>query len=459
MECLTVVEIKAYLSTANSNWHRDLKLSLPNRNIDSPTAPSIGFSCKVLMFQKYYSSWKITELLGISDFRYLWISSSIWWQARWMEELIVGWVVLELTDSAGLVALVSFCRMAPFMLLGPFFSTIIRYFSYRWLIVNAQIINCIVNGIFWSLAFLDYLVFWHIVLGSLFIGLGSAYDWSSRRAIIPDLVGKNRTTSAMVLETVPQNVSRLLGPLLSGILLEYTGTAGGFFALFLMYTVQILVIIKLSNKTDQKVQSKNHLTPYKDLLLAFRYSRKDYRIMGVLVITFLMNSLAFSYQVLLPVFVRDVLGLGPIELGILGAGGGIGSIMGIIIIDRLGHYFQESLIFTISSLVNALATFIFAISISFQLSLVMLIILGIGQTGFSIMQSSIILRSSSNPMRARVMGLLVLAIGGGPPGRLLIGTLAGFAGAPIALSMAAGMACLGIVTVFYRFGDKQKAPY
>ena len=110
MECLTVVEIKAYLSTANSNWHRDLKLSLPNRNIDSPTAPSIGFSCKVLMFQKYYSSWKITELLGISDFRYLWISSSIWWQARWMEELIVGWVVLELTDSAGLVALVSFCR-------------------------------------------------------------------------------------------------------------------------------------------------------------------------------------------------------------------------------------------------------------------------------------------------------------------------------------------------------------
>ena len=402
------------------------------------------------MLARLGSRWKAVELLSFPDFRYLWISSSIWWQARWMEELIVGWVVLELTDSAGMVALVSFCRMAPFMLFGPFFNTVLRYMSYRWLIVNAQFINCAINGLFWILAFLGDLAFWHLVLGSICVGLGGAYDWSSRRALIPDLVGKDRTTDAMVLETVPQNISRLIGPLMSGLLLEYSGTKGGFLALFLMYAVQIVVIVRLSAETNRRDRKKSRLAPWKDLLLAFRYSKRNPRISGVLTVTFLMNAFAFSYQVLLPVFVRDVLFLGPLELGILGSGVGIGSILGIVLIDRLGQHYRDGLVFTISSLLNAVATLVFAFSTSFPLSLAMLIVVGVGQTGFGVMQSSIILRSSSDAMRARVMGLLVLAIGGGPPGRLLVGTLAGVVGAPLALSICASLATMGVLSVLWR---------
>ena len=408
------------------------------------------------MFVRLGSRWKAARLLSIPDFRNLWISSSIWWQTRWMDELIIGWVVLELTDSAGMVALVSFCRMAPFMLFGPFFSTVVRYVSYRWLIVNAQFIYCIVNGLFWVLALLGDLAIWHVVTGSILIGLGSAYDWSCRRALIPDLVGKDRTTDAMVLETVPQNVSRLIGPLMSGVLLEFGGTKGGFLALFLLQIIQIAVIVRLSAEADRKDRKKGRLGPRKDLLLGFRYARRNPRISGVLIITFLMNAFAFSYQVLLPVFVRDVLFLGPLELGILGAGAGIGSILGIVLIDRLGQYYREGIVFTISSLLNAVATMIFALSISFPLSLAMLVLVGIGQTGFSIMQSSIILRSSSDAMRARVMGLLVLAIGGGPPGRLMVGALAGVLGAPVALALCAGVASLGVGSVLWRLGGLRR---
>ncbi len=408
------------------------------------------------MLTRLRSRWKAAELLSVPDFRNLWISSSIWWQTRWMDELIVGWVVLELTDSASMVALVSFSRMAPFMLFGPFFSTVVRYVSYRWLIVNAQFINLIVNGLFCTLAFLGDLQFWHIVLGSVCIGMGSAYDWSSRRALIPDLVGKDRTTDAMVMETVPQNISRLIGPLMSGILLEFAGPKGGFLALFILQIAQIAVIVRLSAATDRKDRKNSRLAPWKDLLLAYRYSRRNPRISGVLLITFLMNAFAFSYQVLLPVFVRDVLFLGPLELGILAAGTGIGSILGIALIDRLGRYYRDGMVFTISSLLNAVATLIFALSTSFPLSLAMLILVGIGQTGFGIMQSSIILRSSMDAMRARVMGLLVLAIGGGPPGRLLVGSLAGVAGAPLAVSLCAGVASMGVVGVLWRLGGMRK---
>ena len=66
----------------------------------------------------FASRWQATDLLSIPDFRNLWIANSIWWQARWMEELIIGWVVLDQTDSASLVGLISFARMAPFMLVN-----------------------------------------------------------------------------------------------------------------------------------------------------------------------------------------------------------------------------------------------------------------------------------------------------------------------------------------------------
>ena len=213
------------------------------------------------------------------------------------------------------------------------------------------------------------------------------------------------------------------------------------------------MIVRLSADTDRKGRKKGRLGPMKDLLLGYRYSRRHPRISGVLIITFIMNAFAFSYQVLLPVFVRDVLFLGPLELGILGAGTGIGSILGIALIDRLGQHYRDGLVFTISSLVNALATLIFAVSTSFPLSLIMLVLVGVGQTGFGIMQSSIVLRTSSDAMRPRVMGLLVLAIGGGPPGRLLVGGLAAVAGRAPGPHDLRRDRQLGVVSVLWRVAD------
>jgi hypothetical protein len=82
----------------------------------------------------------------------------------------------------------------------------------------------------------------------------------------------------------------------------------------------------------------------------------------------------------------------------------------------------------------------------------MLILAGVGQAGFSVMQSSIILQSASDAMRARVMGTLVLAIGGGPPGRLAIGAVATAFGAPFALCGSAGIAAVGIIGGLLRLG-------
>ena len=105
------------------------------------------------------------------------------------------------------------------------------------------------------------------------------------------------------------------------------------------------------------------------------------------------------------------------------------------------------MIFTVGSALSCLGLVAFSLSTTFTLSVGLLFLSGIGQAAFSIMQSAIILVQATDDMRGRVMGTLVLAIGGGPLGRLQSGAMAGVWGAPLAvgaMSALAGLATLGV---------------
>ena len=400
-------------------------------------------------FTRVASRWKAAELLLNRDFRYLWASNALWWQCRWMEELMIGWVALELTDSAAMVAFVAFLRTAPFLLLGPFIGTVVRRVSYRWLIVRSQLINVLVAGGLGVLGFLDMLSFWPVAVGSLLIGLGGAFDWSSRRSMVPDLVGKDRMMDAMMLENIPQNISRILGPFLSGVILAQFGTRGCFPVLWVFYMAGFVLLFRLSDIRSQD-QSAERASPWKDLRDGLRFSWGNQRILGVLGITFFMNAFTFPFHALLPVFARDVLHQGPQELGLLAAGIGVGSFIGVALVTVFNRHHSVGWVFAGSSFLSSLMIMGFALSTSFPVSLLLLVLNGIGQAGFSVMQSSMILEATPDALRGRVMGALVLAIGGGPPGRLQIGGLATLFGTPVALCVSAGIGALGILWVTWR---------
>jgi MFS family permease len=181
------------------------------------------------------------------------------------------------------------------------------------------------------------------------------------------------------------------------------------------------------------------------MMEGWRYVRHNQPILGVLFITMIMNLWIFPYMVLLPVFARDVLGQGPTGLGILGAGAGIGAFIGLVVINRLRHVISPGWIFGLGSLSQAVAILLFAVSTNFTLSLILLILSGVGQACFGTMQSSIMLLAASDEMRSRAMGTLVLAIGAAPLGQLEVGALAELLGAPLAVGGHAGVAVLAIV--------------
>jgi MFS family permease len=166
-----------------------------------------------------------------------------------------------------------------------------------------------------------------------------------------------------------------------------------------------------------------------------------------MLITLVMNVWIFPYVSLLPAFARDVLRQGPVGLGLLSTGGGIGSFLGLLILQVLRRRVGVGALFVLGTGWMCAALVAFALSRVYAFSWAMLLCVGMGMACFGTLQSSIILLSTSDEMRSRVMGILVLAIGGDPLGQLLIGTLAERVGVQATLAAQASAAVLVLALI------------
>jgi Na+/melibiose symporter-like transporter len=384
------------------------------------------------------------------DFTRLWLADGLWWQSMWMEQIALGWIALELTDSAWWVAVVAFCRAGPLPVVGLFGPILGERFLRRHLVLFLQSVNLTGASALLLLYLAGGLQYWHLTAVAFANGAAWALDWPTRRALVPDLVGRNRVVDGMVLENVLQGLTRLTGPLLAGLSMDRLGTGGALGFLVVMSAGGVVLLAGLQTDSRSPSPPKGVSAAILRLREGLAFVRHQPAILGTLAITVIMNAWAFPFQALLPVIARDVLGQGPMGLGLLGSASGVGAMIGLLLVNWSRDRRSNEAIFAGGSLVACIGLLGLSVSTSFGLSLAALVVSGIGQAGFSIMQSSIILVEASEEMRSRAMGALVLAIGSGPLGRIQGGAMAVMWGAPVAVGAMAMSAALGIVVVAWR---------
>jgi len=387
--------------------------------------------------------WQVLAPLSNGDFVRLWLANGLWWQAMWMETMVLGWLALELSDSPWWVQVVGFYRSIPLFVIGLFGSVITDRFKRRHLIVALQSVNVLGALTMALLLYCGELQFWHLSVVALILGSTWALDWPTRRSLIPDLVGKDRTVDAMVLENFIQGFTRISGPLAAGYIMATYGNLGALITLTVLGGLGLISVVGL--ETDSKAPSKRLalFETLHEVKQGWLYVRRAAPIFGVFLVTIFMNVWAFPYMNLLPVFARDIFGLGPQGLGWLGAANGVGAFLGLGVIHLGRKKLSNEWLFVMGSLLTSVGVACFAISGTFSVSLIMLFCAGMGQAGFSIMQSSIILVEASDEMRGRAMSGLVVAIGIGPFGRLQSGAMAEVWGPRLAVGVMAVLAAVG----------------
>jgi MFS family permease len=376
-------------------------------------------------------------------YRFLWAASLLWNQARWMDQVVLGWVVLELTNSAWDVALIGVVRSLPVMLLGVLGGAVADRLDRRRLLIVTQGLGALVSLALGALLATGQFVYWHGLVGAVLLGVQWAVDWPTRRALIPDLVGRELTMNAVVLESISMNLTRVVGPLMAGWLLAYLDAATAYMVMAALYGLEIVLLALMPLRAPGRPPAGGSVL--RSVREGFTEIRRSQPIVGVLLITVFMNALAFPYTFILPVFARDVLAVDPIGLGILGAASGIGSLSGALVLATRGRIARAGTLFWVGSLVMSAGVALFAVAGRFELAVGLLLLAGLGSSTFSAFQSTIILAAASDRLRGRAMGFLTLAIGTAPIGLIEIGALTATYGAPAAVAANAALCALLIV--------------
>jgi MFS family permease len=384
-------------------------------------------------------------------FRALWLSTFAWNVARWMEMTITSWAALQLTGSPWLVALIGVARTAALPVSGPVTGALSDRLNRLQMIWWSGWANVAVMGSIAAALVVGHGAYWQLFAGSLWLGASWGIDWPVRRALLADFVGPARVLPAIVLDNVAFNVARVVGPLVAGSALAVWGAPGAFVLLASAFVVASLSVLAVP-ATPARPAAPGRPSIMGDLRLGYEYVRADPVVVGVILVSLFMNVLVFPYQGLLSVVAENVLHVGPVELGALGAATGIGAAGGVFLQPLFRSTRAQGLAFVIGALSGAGALVAFSLSATYPLSLALLLLVGLGTSSFGTMQSSLVLSRSSPPMRGRAMGMVTLAIGSAPIGALLVGAVAETFGVAVAIGGASGICLILVATIAARFG-------
>lgn len=335
---------------------------------------------------------------------------------------VLVWLVLELTGSPFLVALVGFFGMIPLLLFGAIGGLLADKVDRRKLIIFTQLLNVAAASSMFAILVAGTEEYWHCYVVVLASGLGWAFDMPARRSIVLDVTGRAGVTNAMALDSVGMHASRMIGPALGGILIQVVGLVGGYVVIIALYLVGLAFLSVLKLPQREIVPTSHSVV--RNLAEGFIYVKSNRVILATVIVTVLMNLLLFPYMQMVPVIARDTLNVGAGLMGVLMGADGLGAIIGSIAIASFGQLRYHGRIYLGGSLIGLVLVLAFAASQWFAVSLPVLILLGLGTAGFGTMQSTIIVISASDDMRGRALGVISLAIGAGPIGALLIGAVA-----------------------------------
>jgi MFS family permease len=296
-------------------------------------------------------------LLSVSPgFQMLWLATLISSLGDWMGFVALNLYVLNLTGSATALAGLLAVEAIPAMLIGPFAGVLIDRFSRRRVMIIA---NLVAMMAFLLLPLTDTL--WQIYVLALIARLTNSFIMPAERALLPDLIGKERVIDGNAALSVIRHITLIAGPVIAGLLVAASSASIAFVADAISFAIASLFIAKIGAELPRTTSATETASSWtNDLKIGLRYALNNKAIQVLLITTMVSSIGAAALLTIEVIYVSDFLQGGDEAYGILLSVAGIGALIGSASAGRLSRSFNLNALYVATIMITGLFFFPYA---------------------------------------------------------------------------------------------------
>ncbi len=366
-------------------------------------------------------------------YRRLWTANVVTSLGLWLQNTGAGWLMTSLAPVPLIVALVQVATILPSFALALPGGALADIVDRRRFLIGTQLWMMASAALLAALTLLHLTTAWNLLALTFAIGIGGALTAPAWSAIIPDLVPRGDLVQAIALGGIGFNLARALGPALAGALV----LLGGSGLAFSLYACSFVAVIGALSMWRGRRHTQRTALPREHLLSAMRAGARFVRntplIRSAMLRCFAFALPASAPWALLPLVVREQLGLGPgmfgLILGLMGAGG----VTSGLIMPRLARFMSRGTMVFVATLASCAGMAMLGVARHWGVAGAGMALFGTGWVAAFAMTQATAQLVCPSWVRARALGIYQLSFNGA----LTLGSVGwGWLGGRIGLSSA-----------------------
>jgi len=349
--------------------------------------------------------------MSVRNYRLYFAGQLISTTGTWMQSIAQAWLVLQITGSGVALGVTVALQFTPVLLVGAWGGLVADRVDKRRLLVGTQAAAGVLALVLGSVTALGVVQLWMIYVLALGLGAVNALDNPARRAFVVEMVGAEHVSNAVSLSSAMFMAARVIGPAIAGLVIAGFGVSWCFFANGVSYSAAVIAFLAMRENEFFSVEP----VPKRkgQLREGLRYAWSTPALRLVLVLTAVIGTLAFNFQVVLPLLAKQTFSGGADTLGVLYASMSIGSVIGALV---SAHEARATRRFVLGAALAFGAALVgAALAPTFALELLVLVPVGAAGIAFTAMANGVLQTETAPEMRGRVAALFTVAFLGSTP--------------------------------------------
>ena len=374
-------------------------------------------------------------------FRLLWLGLMISIAGTQMQIWALFWHIRTLTDQPIALVGVGLARILPLVIFSLVGGAVADVVNRRRLLLVTQTAMTLLALTLTVLTLRGSITLWQIYLLTALQATAVAFDTPARQSMVPNLVPAQDLPSAFSLNSIAFQTGAIIGQALSGLVIAYWGQPYTYLINTLSYLAVIAALALIGPVAQQPDPERRANVSLQSIKEGVRFIISQPMILSTMLLDFFATFFS-SANTLMPIYARDILGVGAVGYGWLSAAQSIGAVLAALVLTQVERIRRQGTVFLGAVVIFGLATILFGMAGSFMIAMLALAVMVAADSVSMIIRNTIRQLQTPDYIRGRMVSINQIFFMGGPQlGEVEAGAVAQIFGVPFAI-ISGGVGCM-----------------